>query len=145
MPINDPSTPASTSSDDSSAANGRVVVFSGDLFFVMRIRAVLRQLGYEVAPAKDAAAFSGQLATNDGRSVLGIVDFNNAVSWSALRGALASEVPILAFGAHTDVDGFRAAKAAGVARVVSNGEFNRSLPDLARKYARTPGIAPGDR
>jgi hypothetical protein len=50
---------------------------------------------------------------------------------------LRSGVPVVAFGSHTDVDGFRAAKAAGVARVVSNGEFSRSLADLVAKYART--------
>jgi hypothetical protein len=46
-------------------------------------------------------------------------------------------VPILAFGPHKDVEGFKAAKRAGVTRVVANGEFSRSLPDLAKRYATT--------
>ena len=51
------------------------------------------------------------------------------------RMAAAVDVPILAFGPHKDVEGFRSAKAAGVTRVVANGEFSRSLPDLVRRYA----------
>jgi hypothetical protein len=112
---------------------GQVLVFSRDLFFGMRIRTVLRQLGYTVILCKTVADFQ----QNAGDAVLGLIDFNQPVEWAEFAPTLASGFPIVGFGSHTDVEGFRAAKAAGVARVVSNGEFNRSLPALAEKYART--------
>jgi hypothetical protein len=84
--------------------------------------------------AKDEAAFAEVLLDDEHRPVLGLVDFNQAVQWSELSGALGSGVPVVAFGSHTDVAGFRQARDAGVARVTSNGDFNRTLPDLIEKY-----------
>jgi hypothetical protein len=112
-----------------------VAVLSNDLFFGMRIRTVLRQLGYVVTIAKDPDAFTSGLAGDGQPAVLGLIDFNQPRNWEALRPAIDSGVPVIGFGSHKDVDGFRAAKAAGVMRVVSNGEFTRSLPDLVAKYA----------
>lgn len=116
-------------------ARGLVAVLSTDLFFGMRIRTSLRQAGYAVAIAKDVPAFSKLLEDDEQKACLGIVDFNYLVDWDAVGEAMNIGVPILAFGPHKDVEGFRAAKMAGVTRVVANGEFSRSLPDLALKYA----------
>lgn len=133
--------PAATPSSETNApeqpaaARGLVAVLSKDLFFGMRIRTSLRQLGYAVAIAQDVPAFSRHLSNGDQRACLGIVDFNYPVEWDAVSGVMGLGVPILAFGPHKDVDGFRAARKAGVTRVVANGEFSRSLPDLALRYA----------
>lgn len=116
-------------------ASGLVAVPSSDLFFGMRIRTSLRQLGYSIAIARDVPTFSRHLENGDQKACLGIVDFNYPVDWEALSDVMNAGVPILAFGPHKDVDGFRAAKKAGVTRVVANGEFSRSLPDLALRYA----------
>jgi hypothetical protein len=52
-------------------------------------------------------------------------------------------VPVLVFGSHFDVDGRRAAKAAGVARVLTNGDFHKDMVGFVRRYARrTPGSSP---
>jgi hypothetical protein len=112
-----------------------VAVLSKDLFFGMRIRTSLRQLGYAVAIAQDVATFARHLENGDQRASLGIVDFNSPVDWEGISSLVSVGVPLLAFGPHKDVEGFRAAKRAGVTRVVANGEFTRSLPDLARRYA----------
>jgi hypothetical protein len=122
--------------------SGLVVVLSKDLFFGMRIRTSLRQLGYIVAITGDVRSFTTHLNAGDERAVLGLIDFNTPVDWSALEAAVATGVPMIAFGPHTDVEGFRAAKAAGVTRVVANGEFSRSLPTLARRHARSPETNP---
>lgn len=116
-------------------ASRLVAVLSTDLFFAMRIRTSLRQLGYSIAIAQDVPAFSRHLENGDQKACLGIVDFNYPVDWEVLSDVMNAGVPILAFGPHKDVDGFRAAKKAGVTRVVANGEFSRSLPDLAMRYA----------
>jgi hypothetical protein len=43
---------------------------------------------------------------------------------------------VIAFGAHTDTEGFRKAKAAGVARVIANRSLSEQLPDLIARHAR---------
>lgn len=110
-----------------------IVALSRDVFFGMRIRTILRQIGYDVALAKDEAALVEDIRGDTPSLVL--VDFNAPVDWAALAPVIAAPVKVIGFGSHTDVDGFRAAKAAGVDRVVSNGEFSRALPDLVAKYA----------
>lgn len=119
------------------AERGLVAVLSTDLFFGMRIRTALKQLGFTVVVVKDGAAFTQALAGQHETARLGIVDFNYPVDWTIIGEATGGDTPILAFGPHKDVEGFRSAKTAGVARVVSNGEFTRSLPDLALRYARS--------
>ncbi len=114
---------------------GLVVVLSTDLFFGMRIRTTLRQLGYAVAIAQDPRSFAAHLHQGTQTAALGMIDFNHGVDWPALAKALKIGVPIIAFGPHKDIDGFRAARAAGVTRTIANGEFSRSLPDLVARYA----------
>lgn len=114
--------------ENEAGSPGIVVALSRDVFFGMRIRTVLAQLGESL-----------QLVTSEPEAVTAveahpdaalIVDFNRPVDWPALSSVLEGNTPVLAFGSHTDVDGFRAAKAAGVRRTVSNGEFSRRLPEL---------------
>jgi hypothetical protein len=131
---NDPIVPndasATTPSDEV------IVTLSRDLFFGMRVRTIVRKLGYEAALIKNESEMLQVLATSS--PVLALVDFNQPVDWSALEPLMGSDVPVIGFGSHTDVEGFRAAKAAGVTRVVSNGEFSRNLPELIEKY-KHPG------
>ncbi len=114
---------------------GMVAALSRDVFFGMRIRTVLKQLGYEMKLCNSEQEF---VEAAPG-AVITLVDFNLPVDWDALKPTLEGDVPVLAFGAHTNVDGFRAAKAAGVRRVVSNGEFSRRLPALLTQYQRDTG------
>lgn len=115
---------------------GAIIALSRDLFFGMRIRTIIRKLGYELSlPKSESETVVALNDTSHARLVL--VDFNQPVDWDALRPVIDSKVPVIGFGSHTDVDGFRGAKAAGVDRVVSNGEFSRALPDLVAKYALT--------
>ncbi|MGC4190625.1 MAG: hypothetical protein QM589_05225 [Thermomicrobiales bacterium] len=119
--------------DRAEVSRGEVVVLSGDLFFGMRIRTTLKGMGFAGKIVTDASAFVE--AIDDDGVVLGIVDFNRPVDWSAVA-AGSRAVPVIAFGAHTDVEGFRTAKEAGVARVISNGSFSEQLPALLERYAR---------
>ncbi len=129
---------ADTGSPAASGSRGLILVMSGDVFFGMRIRTSLRPLGYDVGIHGDADAFSSALLVEEPRVALGLIDFNRPVDWSALADALGGPVPIIAFGPHKDVAGFRAAREAGVTRVVANGEFSRSLPQLVERYANSP-------
>lgn len=110
-----------------------IYALSRDVFFGMRIRTVLQQLGYGLQLIKDEA----ELASAAANAPLVLIDFNGEVNWEALAPLLSSDVPTIGFGSHTMVDAFRAAKAAGVTRVVSNGEFSRKLPELVEQYRHT--------
>jgi hypothetical protein len=116
------------------AAGDRIVALSRDLFFGMRVRTVVRQLGYDLTLVNDEAKLLAALDESD--PVLTLIDFNQPVDWEHLKTLLEGPVPVLAFGSHTDVSGFRAAKDAGVTRVVSNGDFSRRLPELVDQYRR---------
>lgn len=109
-----------------------IVVLTKDLFFGMRVRTTVKQLGHSVTITKDEVGTIDALAQQT--PVLVLVDFNQPVDWPALAPLETAGVPVIAFGSHTDVEGFRAAKAASVSRVVSNGEFSRTLPALIAKY-----------
>ena len=109
-----------------------VCALSHDVFFGMRIRTVMQNLGYTLRLAKNEQ----ELLTAAEGTDMALVDFNKPVDWDVLRPILESDVPVIAFSSHTNVEGFRAAKAAGVTRVVSNGEFSRNLPALMDQYRR---------
>lgn len=114
---------------------GIVCALSRDVFFGMRIRTVLQNLGYDMRLCKDEAEFvAGAAGAN-----IALVDFNQGVDWDAVQPVITSPTPVIAFGAHTNVEGFRAAKSAGVRRVVSNGEFSRKLPSLLTQYKNSTG------
>ena len=123
----------STSSPD---PDRRIVALNRDVFFGVRLKQLGHQLGFAVAIAADADDFLGGLANE--KAVLGIIDINAGPDWNVIadRAATRELPPILAFGPHLDVDGLRAAKAAGVTRVVSNGQFHRDAAELIVRYAK---------
>lgn len=122
--------------DRHTSSKGEIVLYSRDVFFGMRVRTIVTQLDYSISMHKDARSFVEYLTDGTAHTVLALIDFNQPVDWADLATVISSEVPVVGFGSHTDVEGFRQAKQAGVARVVSNGEFSRSLPDLIAKYRR---------
>lgn len=119
-----------------------VVVLNRDLFFGVQIGNVLRGLGYRVTFMSETAAFAAHLRSARPAPVLGIIDMSAGVNWGELGAMIADPTvatPVLAFGSHLDVEGRRAAKRAGVTRLVSNGEFHRDMVKLVRRYALAPG------
>lgn len=112
-----------------------IAVLSRDVFFGMRIRNALKQLGYTLVMLKSETELETAMDTVP---VMALVDFNNPVDWDAVAVSIAAhpEVPLVAFGAHTDVEGFQRAKASGAARVVANRSFSQQLPDLIARYTQ---------
>ena len=116
------------------------VVLNRDLLFGSRIRSALTSLGLEARFVSTAEQFVGALHEESGAVAIGIVDMNGAVAWNVIReelsGANCGGVPTLAFGPHVDVEGRSAAKAAGVTRIVSNGQFHADMAGLIERYRR---------
>ena len=131
---------------DTSAGLGEIVVLNRDLFFGVKIGNILRGLGYDVSFVPSTPAFVARLRGDDPPPVLGIVDMGAGVDWqeiATLAGAEDAGTPLLVFGSHLDVEGRRAAKAAGVTRVVSNGDFHRDMVALVQRCARKVGSDAG--
>jgi hypothetical protein len=119
------------------AGRGEVVVLNSDLFFGVKISNQLKKQGYIVAFRKTAEDFAGAIHSTS--AVLGLIDLNAAPDWTVVSNLvreIGERTPILVFGSHLDVDGLRAAKAAGVRRVVSNGDFHQNMLELVARYAR---------
>ena len=119
-------------------ALGRVAVLNRDLMFGVKIANTLRGIGYAVDLVPTTPAFAALLRAEPS-PVLGILDMGARPDWEEI-GALTANpalAPILAFGPHVDVAARRAAKAAGVARLLSNGDFHRDMVALVARYARS--------
>jgi hypothetical protein len=116
------------------------IVLNRDLLFGSRIRSALAILGLQSHFVSTAEQFVDALSEEPGSVAIGIIDMNGAISWDAIRGARSGEncglVPTLAFGPHVDIENRRAAKAAGVTRIVSNGQFHSDTAGLIERYRR---------
>jgi hypothetical protein len=124
---------------------GAILALIPDVFFAVTVRNTVRRLGYDPAIVKTADDLADEVTTVD--PVLAVVDVAAVTSdmdWDTIGVLVQAGLPVLAFGAHKDVEGLRAAKAAGVTRVVSNGQFHREMGDLILRYATSPHEHPVD-
>lgn len=125
--------------DEVRSAN-EVLVLNRDLLFGSRIRSALKTIGMSATLVPDSATFATHLRERASQLGLAIVDLNGVVDWAAIEPVLRDEsvdVPVLAFGPHVDAEKLRAAKAHGVTRVVSNGQFHKDLVSLVQRYRRS--------
>ena len=115
------------------------IVLNRDLMFGSRIRSALRMLGLQARFVPDTDQFVAALRADGVDAAIGILDMNGAVDWeavSATLGELTDAPPTLAFGPHVDAENRRAAKAAGITRIVSNGQFHGGMAELIERYRR---------
>ena len=116
------------------------IVLNRDLLFGSRIRSALASLGLQSRFVTTAEKFVDALSEEASSVAIGIIDMNGTFSWDAIREVRSREdgelVPTLAFGPHVDIENRRAAKAAGVTRIVSNGQFHSDTAGLIERYRR---------
>ncbi len=119
--------------------NGTVVVLNRDLMFGSRITAAARSLGFATRFVRDLPGLAAALAEPGEPPVLAVIDMNAALDWDAVAALVAEldgRAPILGFGPHVDIEGRRAAKGAGLTRIVTNGEFHRDTAGFIGRYAK---------
>lgn len=115
------------------------IVLNRDLLFGSRLRGALKGLGLHAQFVRDAAQFVAALEAAGETAAIGIIDMNQPIAWETVQAGLTRSeqtVPTLAFGPHTDAETRRAAKAAGVTRIVSNGQFQGEMAALIDRYRR---------
>jgi FixJ family two-component response regulator len=118
----------------------RAIVLNRDLLFGSRIRSVLAAQGLTATFVGTTDAFIAEMREQGDASAIGIVDMNGEVAWETLGdelGSIPEAPPIVAFGPHVDVENRRAAKRAGLTRIVSNGQFHQEMATLIERYRRS--------
>jgi hypothetical protein len=115
------------------------IVWNRDLLFGSRIRGALGAAGLRPRFVATVDRFTEALDSLGDEAAIAIIDMNDPVPWDAVGDVLAARPtapPTLGFGPHTDAAARRAAKAAGLTRVVSNGQFHRDMTALIERYRR---------
>ena len=114
------------------------IVLNRDLLFGSRIRSALAGIGLQAQFVENAGEFVDALLEHRESAAIGIIDMNGPVSWDVIGETLSRRdvalPPTLAFGPHVDVESRRAAKAAGITRIVSNGQFHGDMVGLIERY-----------
>lgn len=118
-----------------------LIALNRDVFFGVRLRNLAKELGFDLIVAQHAEAVGRALQEHHQTAALVVIDMNvldRTVDWDELGAILADypAVPSLGFGSHTDVETRRAAKRAGLTRIVANSEFHRDAASLIQRYAR---------
>lgn len=116
---------------------GVIIAVIKDVFFGITVRNTIKRLNFEPQMIKSAQSLLETVAVYDPSLV--IVDLQvieDESAWDFITATREKDVPVLVFGPHKDVEGLRAAKQAGVSRVVANSQFHREMPILIERYVK---------
>lgn len=106
-----------------------------DLMFQSRVREQAQALGFEVTIADTMDEAIQVLERSPGLLVLDL-HATGIDTFALAADAKAREVPVLAFGRHTETGVLRAAREAGCDAVVVRSTFVEELPQLLRELAK---------
>lgn len=116
---------------------GVIIAVIKDVFFGITVRNTIKRLNFEPQIIKTAQSLMETVAVYDPSLV--IVDLQvieDESAWDYITATREMDIPVLVFGPHKDVEGLRAAKQAGVSRVVANSQFHREMPNLIERYVK---------
>lgn len=112
-----------------------ILALTKDLFFTGKINAAVQNLAdtpdqWQAIIVRNAADFRARLAENNLTLALVDVTAKLTAPEELIREARATGLPVLAFGAHTEPQGLRRARAAGAYRAVPNSMLVKQFPAL---------------
>ncbi len=116
-----------------------VLAIIDDIFFLAKVQETAKQAGVELKTTR-AATCSPETITQK-KPALIIVDLqaNSADPAKIIRTLKndpeAKDIPLLAFGRHTQTDLIEAAQKAGADQVIPRSEFAANLPEILRGAA----------
>jgi len=124
--------------DTSAKVPTALLLLDTDLFFVVKVRAMLQHGGYSVQTARSLADFTRRLASES--PALALVNTAiTGVDWrAAIVTARAARIPVIAFGSHVDLEMQQAARDAGATRVIANSRLATDLPGIVARALQTP-------
>jgi CheY-like chemotaxis protein len=108
-----------------------VLAFCADLLFTSKIDVTARGIGADVTFARSADDIPGRIARQAPALVLvdlALKDVDAAGLVRALRAV--TDVPIIAFGSHVDVQALEKARSAGATQALPRSAFTRLLPEI---------------
>jgi DNA-binding NtrC family response regulator len=130
-------------SNDDRPIGRRALVLSTDLFFAVKIVDTLKHAGYTARSVRRLGAFTEGLVEAPPDIVL-VNTAEPVEDWrAAIRAARAANLPIVAFGAHVDVETQRQAREEGATVVVANSKLAQDLSGVVARALRLGG-ASGD-
>ena len=102
-----------------------VLLFYDNLMFGVQLQNMARQAGQQHVTVKPGVPLP------EGSML--VVDIDARSDWeAAIREAAQRELPVVAFGPHTNAEARKRAREAGASRVLSNGNLTRELPPILR-------------
>ncbi len=114
----------------------RALLHIPDLFFMPRIADALKHLDFDTHEVEVRADVPAQL--NDVALLVIQLDGARETWLKLIAEARSVNVPVLAFGRHTDAATLRAARQAGANKVVPNSELVAELPQLVAQLTTRP-------
>ena len=111
----------------------RILAFTPDLMFSSNIESTLRRSGHDVATVEDLTALERELGL-DGVDVVLLDLHGSAAAGAVVMLCQPIEVPVIAFGRHTEPQLLRSARDAGCAEVVPRSTFVEQMTQLVEKH-----------
>jgi DNA-binding NtrC family response regulator len=120
------------------------LLLDSDLFFVAKVSATLAHAGYTMRTVRRAEDFAAALEHE--RPMVALVNTQaRGIDWrTAIAAARAANVPVIAFGAHVDLETQAAARAAGATRVISNSKLASDLIGIVARVVAQQSGDPAD-
>jgi CheY-like chemotaxis protein len=119
-------------------ASNKIIAVVTDLMFTVKIQEAAKRAGIEVVFVKDAAGALRQATQNPAVMIIDL----NATGVSSLdlidtlkQNPETTEIKLLGYVSHVDVDLKKAAQQKGCDTVVPRSAFSQNLPTLLKRYA----------
>ncbi len=125
-----PATPAPSENPGSGALSNSIVMLSGDLMFASRVRAAAERAGF-------AFRIGGKLPDDDTAAIRYVVldlSTRSGLTTDIVRqcGERCPQAKLIAYGPHVQVGKLKQAREAGIATVMTNGQFDSQLGQIFR-------------
>ena len=126
-----------TSQSNQSNAPKPVLLLDSDLFFSVKVTDTLKHAGYATRTVRRADDFARALADDAPPAVALVNTAARGIDWRAgSAAAVARGVPVVAFGAHVDLDTQAEARRLGATSVIANSKLASDLPGVVARTLR---------
>ncbi|MFO0948629.1 MAG: response regulator [Planctomycetota bacterium] len=115
-------------------AKPTAVLVCRDLIFEAKIQGTCDALGIELAVVASIGEVSDACTVTTRLVLLDLADPSTSLdAMRELRNSLSSDIGLLAFGSHVDIERLREARTAGCDPVLPRSEFAATLPTLLQR------------